>query len=327
MNSTLTVKPNSDAQLTWPLLASSIIDTYLTRAFGGIGICTNLLLVIVLLHKSLAHRIYTFFWCRVVSSLIVSIFGVALLPACSCYDAYWLILYRLLTNLGSRGALIASFICDIFLMLDRYSEITKKKNYINKMPRKLNILIALSVGFIMVLPGVFSVNIYPDQVANSTTISTYSTELSQFGTSSVFLAYSLALVLVENVLPVLIMIFLNAVSVSKFKRLMYTHGHLTRNQTDAKKREVRFTKMILILSSICIVSRLMDMISSMAYRVTILNPAMFSQATIDLTVFFRNLTNLCLYAVNSLDALVYFKMDTNLWKIILNFFKVGKKVG
>ncbi len=39
---------------------------------------------------------------------------------------------------------------------------------------------------------------------------------------------------------------------------MDRHGHLTKNQTEAKKAEVDFTKMILLLGAICMVSRLFN---------------------------------------------------------------------
>jgi len=51
---------------------------------------------------------------------------------------------------------------------------------------------------------------------------------------------------------------LNVVSVLKFKRLMAKKGHLTKNRTEGKLAEIRFTKMVLNLTTICLLSRTLD---------------------------------------------------------------------
>ena len=69
---------------------------------------------------------------------------------------------------------------------------------------------------------------------------------NKFGNSKYLFFYFIGLFLLETLIPLLVQLILSIVSVYKFKRLMYRLGHLTRNQTEARKAEVRFTKTIFI---------------------------------------------------------------------------------
>ncbi len=49
---------------TWATLTTFMLETYIDRIVGGVGILMNLFFVVLLSHQTLRHQIYKFFWVR-----------------------------------------------------------------------------------------------------------------------------------------------------------------------------------------------------------------------------------------------------------------------
>ncbi len=304
----------------WAKVGLFIIDTYLSRIAGGAGVLLNLLFAIMLLHKDLKHKIYDFFWCRCICNFMVCLLAVGYVSNCfSClYESYWSAIYGwfiFATNL--RVFSFASFVSDIFLVLNRFCEITKKDFFLAKMTKKLNLLICFLFPLTLSVPSYLAFTIVKTQ-------NMFSLGLAEFGNSRWFTVYYLGIFLIETIVPLSVQSILYSVSVYKFKRVMNIHGHLTRNQTAARKAEVRFTKTSFLLGSICMVSRLFDLTTSVFTLSVVLYPTLFTQKSINIISFFKSLTNFILYFVHAFDSIIYIKMDKNLWKLILKTFKINK---
>ncbi len=125
----------------------------------------------------------------------------------------------------------------------------------------------------------------------------------------------------ETLISLPITVYLSVVSVRRFKRLMDRHGYLIKNQTEAKKA---ITKMILLLGAM--VTRFFDTSTSTFYRLTVVVPTLFNLSTKNILEFLKNLTALVLITCFSLNALVYLKMDKNLWKLVLKFGELKKVI-
>jgi hypothetical protein len=168
------------------------------------------------------------------------------------------------------------------------------------------------------VPAFFSVEI----ILNENGL--YVKKLSNFGTSKVFNFYFFGIFALEDVLPIIIIFILNVSSVLKFKIHMRAHGRLTQKQLESRKADIRLTRLIIFLTAICIVTRLLDLISIVLNRLTYIDESMFSPSGQALIRFFINIKNILLYLVQALDGLVIITMDKNVLPLVLKMLRLNK---
>ena len=89
----------------------------------------------------------------------------------------------------------------------------------------------------------------------------FAIEFTEFGMSKSLNFYLIIVYLIETVFPVFTLAILNIISIVKFRQRMKKKGHLLKNQTLTKKRQLNFTVMVLILTTICFVTRVIDLIN------------------------------------------------------------------
>ncbi len=107
---------------------------------------------------------------------------------------------------------------------------------------------------------------------------------------------------------------------------MERHANLTNNQTEARMAEVRFTKMVLLLSFITSVTRILDLIFTIGNRIYYIAPYLFQPGAGDKIMFAKSLSNLIVYGAFALDVLVYLIMDNNLWRLISTITGLDKVI-
>ena len=149
---------------------------------------------------------------------------------------------------------------------------------------------------------------------------------SVYSESIYFKVYLFFLFLFEFVIPLCTLSTMNILSVFKFKSLMQRHGNLTGNQTDAREAEVRFTKMILFLSFISLLTRLIDLAITIPNRIAFFSPDTFDKGTIQLLIFSKSFSFFGVNLVLALDGLVYLRMDKNIWKLIRSFTRFNRVI-
>jgi len=152
----------------------------------------------------------------------------------------------------------------------------------------------------------------------------YVKKFTNFGSSRIFSIYLIGIFVIEDVIPVIIISILNVASVLKFKFYMEVHGRLTQKQVEAKKAELRLTRLVIFLTAICIVSRLLDLVSTVFNRLTFIDESLFSTSDKILIRFFINIKNILLYMVQALDGLVIITMDTNVLFLVLKMLGLKK---
>jgi len=184
--------------------------------------------------------------------------------------------------------------------------------------KKSILLICLALPILVALPGLFSIKI--EKQENGLFVK----KLTSFGSSQVFACYLIAAFLFESVIPILIISGLNVASIFKFKAQMESHHALTRTEEDTKQIESRHTRIVLILMTVCIVSRLFDLASSLPFRLDTLSPSLFSEVQIEFLKLTMSLTNLFLFVSLVVGGLVYLKMDKNLWRLSLALVRIQK---
>ena len=319
MNLTNTTESNIQY---WAIDVTYILETYVIRVAGGIGVLLNALYFKILLDKRLKHKIYDFFLCRVLCSAIVCLFGVGNISKCfTCEsDSYWFLIYQYyISGIGIRMALFASLISDIFLILNRYLQMTKRNSpFWKQISKKLIMFLSLSLPILGVWPGFIAVEIVKQPNG------LYVKKLTNFGLSKAYTYYLVVLFMLETVIPIGTILVLNVLSVVKFRKQTRIHRNLTRQQQNDNKVENRYTKLVIILTTICIISRFFDMATGLLYRLQYLDPSMISKGQILLITFSMSLSNLVLFIIHGEDGLIYFKMDRNLWRLSLAMLGLKK---
>ncbi len=237
------------------------------------------------------------------------------------YKFEWMAYYSLYSIVILRIFTLSAFISDILMIFNRYLEIIGKQNYLNHLSKKSNLLICFLFPAICTLPYYFAFDI-----VKSVRKGSYIKQLNEFGVSGVFAAYFFLMFLIETVIPLAIHLFLNIVSIYKFKNLMERHANLTNNQTEARMAEVRFTKMVLLLSFITSVTRILDLIFTIGNRIYYIAPYLFQPGAGDKIMFAKSLSNLIVYGAFALDVLVYLIMDNNLWRLISTITGLDKVI-
>jgi len=299
----------------WAVQATLILDNYINRALGGVGILVNLFFVILLSHRTLRNKIYDFLWCRQFASLITCLSVVASFGFSFeyNYDFEWLGYFAWCTAITIRVFSLASFISDILLISNRYFEVSRKTTFLKRLSKKLNLFFCLMISFSFFLPAYLSVYVVKNPLNG-----TFKLSFNVFGASVYFKVYFFVLFLIETIMPLSLFLWLNIVSRLAFKHLMQRHADLTGNQSMARSAEDRFTKMVLLLSAVTLVTRLIDMVASTFNRISIIAPSAFNQSNLELILFSKTLSFNFISTALAIDALVYLRMDKNIWRLILN---------
>jgi len=235
--------------------------------------------------------------------------------SCS-FASEWLAYYSWFSQMSIRILLLASFISDILLIVNRYLEIVQKATFLGRLSKKLNLLICFSISLVAFLPGFFAFYVFKTPLKE-----TFQVAWNVFGVSDYFKVFVLVLFLFESIIPLFIFLCMSVVSNFKFKRLMQRHAQLTGNQTEASNAEARFTKMVLIFSAITFLTRLGDLIATVFLRIASTSPDAFKKGSLDLITFSKTVSLFFIYFALASDGLIYLRMDTNIWALILRFTK------
>ena len=246
-----------------------VLRDYVSRVVSGLGIFLNLIFLRLLLNKKLKNSIYNYLWSRSFCNTIVCIFGLAYMdaPVQKVERPLYLLIHELyIIGFTLRIALLASAFTDCLLILNRYFNLSNKKNFWTKISKSYNLLMCYALAICFGLPSYFAIKIV--QTNNSSDILYW--EASEFGSSLYFRLYVLSLLLVESVIPVFFLLILNIISIRKFRKFMANKTTLTTAQNKSVKAEERFTKWILVLTAICLITRTLDTMICIVNRLYLL---------------------------------------------------------
>jgi hypothetical protein len=102
---------------------------------------------------------------------------------------------------------------------------------------------------------------------------------------------------------------------------MIRKGHLLKNETSTKRAEVVYTKMVFILTTICLVTRSIDALVGILVRLMTLRIIRFSAAVESRILLLYEVSCLMILSAHALDILVYIVMDSNLRRCTKELFR------
>jgi hypothetical protein len=150
--------------------------------------------------------------------------------------------------------------------------------------------------------------------------------LTDFGNSNFFKAYSVLILLLETIVPLVILLVFNIITLIKFKSIMSKKKRLTNTKTKAKKATIKFTKLILALTFICILARTFDNITAIFKRLKTFYYFQISDEFTALIDLNKQIAYALLFAVHALDGILYFIYDKEIKRVFHQMFCAEKKL-
>jgi len=214
-----------------------------------------------------------------------------------------------------RMAYSASSISDLMLILNRYFVITERSVWLLKISKLTNLTICYIFSVSLYIPLYFAFGL--EAVGSN---EEFAFKLTDFGQSAIFKGYAAGTYLLETVLGVCALGFFNVLSAIRFREKMIRKAHLLRNRTYTKRAEIMYTKMVLILTSICFITRLLDAVTGTFARSKALNIFELSDETkLQITICY-DISLVLLSAAHAFDNWVYLLMDPNLRRCTRELF-------
>lgn len=168
-----------------------------------------------------------------------------------------------------------------------------------------------------VVPFYFAFNVV--RVSNS---SLGHMKVTNFGGTMFFKLYAFLFSIVQNIIPTLVLVILNTVSLVKFKRFI---SKKRRNASVKRSKingsEERFTRLILALTFIGIINHFLEFVANTFYRLKVLQVVEFSLRFAEMISVMKIFSLFCKFLEHALDTMLYFVYDTNLRSLVFNLFK------
>jgi len=152
----------------------------------------------------------------------------------------------------------------------------------------------------------------------------YVLELTEFGHSKFVVVYVTLVYVLETFIPQILVILFNVFSIRKFResvRIKRRIAGSTKIIMKGRKAQIRFITIVISLSTLCIVTRAIDLTSGILIRLAGLNLITESSTKYEAIKKFSDFSYFLIYLVHGFDGLLFFKMDKNLRKYVRAIFK------
>ena len=287
-----------------------------------IGLILNLASIKMLRHKSLKHQFYKYLICKSICDSFVCLHGIGYLNSNSAYshqnvyNTYSMLFYQInIIRNPLRCVFFISAASELGLTFIRIFSFSSKVNRLNSISIKYYMAIIVFVPVSVSTLPYFTVDI----IATNVTGIYYWTS-NPFGLSAFYKYYILIVLFIESVIPTILLVMYNLIVLIKYRRHMNEKHKLTKNCL--KKSDVRFTKMILVLTGIFFVTHFFDMVMAILLRYYYYyagDNVTISQLARSLINFLRQFVYLLQYTQYAFNIFIYVANDPNLYKIFSHF--------
>lgn len=234
-----------------------------------IGFFLNLICWLVLLNPSLREKIYFYFTIKVFLGIFLLAFG-ALTPYvicmdCATYETYSSMVINLVGYKFMRNSMyLFATLIEIIITFDRYFTLrTRAKIFVTKK----NKLFLAGCGLFSAL--VYLPTLFAEKITHSRKYKPdgYTLTATKFGEQKYYYTYLTCVSLISNVLTILILLPFNIMILVKYRKFIKRKNIISKivispvrkprlNLTQSNLSQKKFTKMILVISFLFILSRL-----------------------------------------------------------------------
>ena len=241
-----------------------------------------------------------------------------------CIDIkqYGLLAFRFyFISIFTRVTLFSSAWSEVYLNYNRYSTLVGKKTWLTGISLKYYVPVLFGFPILLFLPNLFSRFIILDE-----STSFYMVEFNNLGNSAIFSYYYLLLFVLESILPMLLLLVLGLLNIVEFKKCMRKKMSINTDCVGKiKSAEVKFTKVIVLLTFAFMLVRLLDLLSGISYRLISINAIDYSPSGFSIINFVRQASYFieyfhymsCFFVFASVDQNVSLLMKTLLYKMLI----------
>ena len=304
---------------------SNIIGYYAITVVASLGFVLNAVGVKLLSSQNLLkkHNFYKYILTKTICDMVVCLIGISYLnnTCLECVEVqqnlYGIVIFRFYSIAFIRVTLFSSAWSEVYLNYNRYSTLVGKKTWLTEI--SLKYYVPVLFGF----PILFSVPFYLSRTIQLRSSNVYFMALNNFGQSTLFIYYYLLLFVIESILPMILLTILSFLNIIEFKKLMQRKLTVTakKHSQKIKLTELKFAKVILILTALFMLVRVLDLTSGILYRLISLNAIEYTPVGYSIINFARQAAYLLEYFNYMICIFVLASVDQNvsiLMKITLN---------
>jgi hypothetical protein len=305
---------------------ANFIGYYLITLVSGIGLLLNAFAFKLLLNPNLKHQFYNYLLCKTVCDFWICLIGIGYLNnACflcvdKIYGSYSAIIYQFyIIKITIRSAIASSMLSEVYLTYERYATLTNRTKFLKNMPIKYYLILILFGPMLLITPIFFTANI---QALNGTNQNIFYMATTEFGKSKFYAYYSIIILVLETVLPILLLLLFSFLNVREIKKLMKKKLEIIGKQNEIiKQSEIRFTKMIIILAFFFLITHTLDTISAISVRLVTIWAFELSPAKLSLINLLRQIANFLLFGQYLIGVFIYTSTDKNINSLAKSFFR------
>lgn len=137
---------------------------------------------------------------------------------------------------------------------------------------------------------------------------------SAIGQTVLFKIYIFLVLFLESVLPLISLLVMNIIAVVKFRKIKTMIANVIEQRT--QETLSRYTKLIIILTFICISTRSLDTTLAIYRRVNLFIGIVMTDKLEALFQLFRHFSLFLLFAEHALDGVLYYIFDMNMTEFL-----------
>jgi hypothetical protein len=290
-------------------ILGEVIGYYLMPGASLIAFFLNFTICYILKNKNFKNRFYSLLFCRSFLIMILSAFTVGFQNAActycqeNIYNTYPSLFYKLyILRFCSVIIILAEGFFEIVLNLDRYLTLTNKKMWPNKIYIKVYFVVFIIIGIVAIIPDYMAL-----QITYSNELNLYFFSYNGFGKSIIYNLYYIIIIFAVYIIQLASLAVINVKLIKEYKRFLSKKAAL-KLKISKKERETKFTKIIIITSSIYLIFRMINFLSVLLFRLATLKGLKYYAPT-NLILNFSYLFMGLIYIVN---VLIYISIDQNI---------------
>lgn len=310
MNSTSNAKTNDFASLLEQIADS--IGLYAVPYSAGVALTFKVFLIVILTNQSLSNDFYKYLRVKTVFDILVNLVGIgfnnAMCLSCKhiAVNSYGMLIYFLyFVRPFIRILMMSSFLCDIFLAYNRTAIFFTKFKF-KSISRVILSAICFGLSLATFIPVFFAIKLKPLDSG------LWTNSLTSFGKSAIFSIYVNTILVLESLIPLAIIISLNAILKYKFGQYQQR-----RIELNVSKTQKNLSRIIVMTTTLTTIIRLLDISVSVLFRIIFFgsDAQRLSMVTLQSINLCRQAVYLLYFIIQSIDFFIYIGVDKNINKV------------
>ena len=296
---------------------SSIIGYYAITIISIVGLFMNTVAINVISNETLLrkHVFYRYILCKTICDWVACLVGIGYLnnmcilcPEILCTSYGIQVFEYYVISISIRITFFASVWAEVYLNYTRFATLVDTNKFIIKRSIKYYFMGLIVVSILPFVPIFLAKSIEPVKPTG------YYAALNSFGKSDSFSYYFLPLLLIESVIPMCLLLMLSILNIYHFRKIMlqkFAKNAEPKNKKAIKKTEIKFTKLIIILTLIFMIAHISDLLSAISIRLLTIGVIDYTTSNFSIINFFRAFTLLTSFLQYAIGIFIFASFDRN----------------